>query len=75
MNTHRDLILLWPEPFRSTLASDCKVKYGTVHQWYLRNNIPAFYWDKIVQAAQRRNLGQIGYETLAKTAPQREAVE
>lgn len=70
MNTFRTIMALWPS--RSDLAADCRVQYGTVKQWHLRDSIPADRWLSIVQAASARGITGVSLDTLAHIAASKE---
>lgn len=63
MNSHRDIIDLWPD--RAELARDARVKYYTVHGWYTRNSIPPEYWCEICHAAKGRGFKDVTTDLLA----------
>lgn len=56
--TVREIIDLWPT--RATLAAEisCEVERVTadrVHKWAESSSIPARYWQRLIEAASRRN--------------------
>jgi hypothetical protein len=65
MNTHQQIIALWPT--RLVLALEMGVSEGVVNAWNRRNNIPPSYWNAIIQAAKKRGYRQVTGDLLLKT--------
>jgi len=63
MNSHRQIIDLWPD--RAAFAREVGVKYQTARQWYIRNSIPPEHWCEICHAAKKREFEQITTDLLA----------
>jgi len=63
MNSHRQIIDLWPD--RAAFARELGVKYQTARGWYIRNSIPPEYWCGICHAAKERGLEAVTTDLLA----------
>lgn len=62
MDTFTSLIGQWPT--KSVLANDCRVDYGVVHQWGLRDSIPADYWPDVVTSARKNKIEGVSLKSL-----------
>lgn len=60
----------WPRPSVPTLAEDIAAPAETVKKWHQRGRIPSFWWPKVLEAAQRRDI-DITLEQLAALDAQR----
>jgi hypothetical protein len=63
MNSHTDIIDLWPT--LREYASDIGVPYGTAQVMRYRRSIHARHWDDVVMAARKRGLEGVTHEVLA----------
>lgn len=63
MNTHREIIGLWPT--RVILARELGVSDGLVHAWHRRDSIPTRYWQGLAKVARDRGLIDITADLLA----------
>jgi hypothetical protein len=63
MNTHRQIIELWPT--RAAFARELGVDYQLARGWHTRNSIPSDYWVDVVHAAHERGFDQITNDLLA----------
>lgn len=52
----------------TALGTDCDVRLVTVQQWKIRDNIPARFWARLVEAAHNRGFNDVTLSLLAKLA-------
>lgn len=73
MQTHLDVINLWPSPL--SLACDLPepVKASTVRYWKREGHIPPHRFDDVLAAAKKRGFRGVTYPLLAAGARQAEA--
>lgn len=57
---------LWPS--KLVLAQDLGVLQSRVEKWYFRDNIPAEFWQDMIDVAKRRKLGKLTHEGFGKLA-------
>jgi len=69
MNSHADIISLWPN--YAALADDLGVKVHAVQKWKLRDSIPGEWWAGTVRSAAARKIEGVTLEALAAYAAEK----
>lgn len=66
MHSFRDIIGAWPTI--AEFAVDLQVIYVTANAWNRRDMIPASYWQRVVRAAETREIPGVTVELMAGLA-------
>jgi hypothetical protein len=64
MNSHREIIDLWPS--RVDFAAEVGIKYERASAWYRRNSIHSDFWADVVRAAGGRGFYAVTTDLLAQ---------
>lgn len=67
--THREIIAFWPST--ALLAEEIGESKQKVHQWTVRDSIPAKFWVRLVTLAHNRDIA-ITYKMLAEAAAKKD---
>lgn len=63
---HSDLIDRWPS--LAQFGRETGIPYRSAQQFRRREQIPYWFWTAVIEAAEKRGIKGVTYETLAKGA-------